>query len=64
MGGDSRILDLRRPGSGTNSVVDAMLAELEGTAPSPRGASSGRTVWTWQFAASGKELAVTAEHQG
>jgi hypothetical protein len=60
MSDDIRVLDLGKMDGAARPMVDAMVAELQGTAPSPRGASSGRTVWTWQFAASGKGCQPTS----
>ena len=47
-------LNLKKLAGGGDSRVSEMLAELEGTAPGAADDSLASTLWTQQFAASGK----------
>lgn len=51
---DTPVLNLNKLASGAGSRVAEMLAELEGRAFCSIAAGSGPTLWTRQFAASGK----------
>jgi hypothetical protein len=51
---ENQALDLNGLASGADGRVAAMLAELEGNSLSASEAATGRSMWTRQFAASGK----------
>lgn len=54
MSDEVQTLDLTKLASGPDSSVAGMVAELEGRALSTSEGGRGRTLWTRQFAASGK----------
>jgi hypothetical protein len=57
---ENQALDLNGLASGADGRVAAMLAELEGNSLSASEAGTGRSMWTRQFAASGKVCQPTS----